>query len=395
MKYIIVIPDGMADYPIDQLDGKTPLEAANTPNMDTVALRGRQGTLHTVPEGMQPGSDVAIMSVLGVDPARYYTGRAPLEAAGMGIQLGPQEVAFRCNLVTVGDELMIDYSAGHITTPEARVLIELLNEHLGTDEVCFHPGVSYRHLMVYSGSEDLSATCTPPHDIVEQPYAEHLPEGPGQEMLRKLMLGSALLLEPHDVNAVRVDHHENPANMTWLWGSGKAPTIPLFEDQFGKTGAVITAVDLVKGTGTYLGFDVIEVDGATGYLDTNYRGKAEAAIEAADTHDLVVVHVEAPDEAGHQGSVDAKLRAIEDIDEKVLGPILDALLDQTDFRVLVTPDHPTPISKRTHVAEPVPFAMCGTGVRPVHELPFSEKSAAGTGLTIERGHELMAYFLRK
>ncbi|MFO7898895.1 MAG: cofactor-independent phosphoglycerate mutase [Planctomycetota bacterium] len=395
MKYCIVIPDGMADYPVDELDGKTPLEAADTPNMDRVAERGRQGTLYTVPEGMDPGSDVAIMSVLGIDPATCYTGRAPLEAASMGIELGPRDTAFRCNLVTVDEETMIDYSAGHITTAEAAALIEAIGERLATEAIRFYPGVSYRHLMVYRGPEDVSAECTPPHDITGEPYKRYLPRGPGAELLRELMESSAEILEPHDVNAVRVDHDESPANMIWLWGSGKAPTLRTFKDRFGKTGAVISAVDLVKGIGTYLGFDVIEVEGATGYLDTNYAGKAEAAISAFGTHDLVVVHVEATDEAGHKGSVREKIQAIEDIDAKVLGPILDAMLDQTDFRILVTPDHPTPISERTHVAEPVPFAMCGTDVQPVHEMPFSEKTAADTGLRIEHGHELMAYFLRE
>ncbi|MFW6158265.1 MAG: cofactor-independent phosphoglycerate mutase [Planctomycetota bacterium] len=395
MKYCIVIPDGMADYPIDELGGKTPLEAADTPNMDRVAKRGRQGTLHTVPAGMDPGSDVAIMSVLGVDPATCYTGRAPLEAASMGVELGPRDTAFRCNLVTVDEETMIDYSAGHITTPEAAALIEAIEKRLGTDAIRFYPGVSYRHLMVYGGPEDVSAQCTPPHDITGEPYKKHLPRGPGAELLRELMESSAEILEPHDVNAVRIDHDESPANMIWLWGSGKAPTLRTFQDRFGKTGAVISAVDLVKGIGTCLGFDVIEVEGATGYLDTNYAGKAEAAISALATHDLVVVHVEATDEAGHKGSVREKIQAIEDIDAKVLGPILDAMLDQTDFRILVTPDHPTPISERTHVAEPVPFAMCGTDVQPVHEMPFSEKTASDTGLQIEHGHELMAYFLRE
>lgn len=394
MKYCIVIPDGMADYPIEELDGKTPLEAADTPGMDRVSRLGRQGTMRTVPEGMDPGSDVAIMSVLGIDPAQYHSGRAPLEAASMGIELAPDDVAFRCNLVTVHDDVMVDFSAGHISSAEGKALVEAINGRLGTAEITFHPGVSYRHLMVYVGREDVSAKCTPPHDIIGLRCAKYLPRGPGQEFLRDLMARSQDILEPHDINVVRVDHGESPATTIWLWGSGKAPHIQPFVEQFGKTGAVISAVDLVKGIGKYLGFEAIDVEGATGYLDTNYAGKASAALRALKDCDLVVVHVEATDEAGHNGSVEEKIKAIEDIDSKVIGPIIDTLLGETDFRVLVAPDHPTPIAKRTHTAEVVPFAMCGTGIQPVHELPFSEKIAAGTGLKIEHGHELMAYFLR-
>jgi len=395
MKYCVVIPDGAADYPIEELHGKTPLEAADTPNMDRVSMLGRQGTMQTVPPGMDPGSDVAIMSVLGVNPAECYSGRAPLEAASMGIELGPDDVAFRCNLVTVHDDTMIDFSAGHISSAEGRALIEALQEQLGTPEVSFHPGVSYRHLMVYRGREDLSARCTPPHDILGRRCSKHLPSGPGEKLLRRLMERSKDILGPHDINAVRLDHGEHQATMIWLWGGGKAPDIHPFAEQFGKTGAVISAVDLVKGIGKYLGFDRIDVEGATGYLDTNYAGKADAAVAALDDHDLVIVHVEATDEAGHNGSVEEKIKAIENVDAKVVGRILDALLGKTDFRMLVTPDHLTPIARRTHTDEPVPFAMCGTGIQPVHELPYSEKAAAGTGLKIEHGHELMAYFLRE
>jgi len=395
MKYCVVIPDGMADYPIEELDGRTPLEAARTPHMDRVSRLGRQGTLQTIPDGMEPGSDVAIMSVLGIDPATCYSGRAPLEAASMGVELGPNERAFRCNLVTVVDGVMLDHSAGHISSAEGRALIEEINERLGSAELSFYPGVGYRHLMVYRGRDDLSAHCTPPHDIIGKPCGKHLPAGAGEDMLRGLIERSRAILEPHDVNVVRADHGESPATMIWLWGSGKAPSIRSFAEQFGKTAAVISAVHLVRGIGKYLEMDIIHVEGATGYLDTNYAGKAEAAVRELDTHDLVVVHIEATDEAGHNGSIPDKLRAIEDIDAKVVGPILDAFLDKDAFRLLVLPDHLTPIVKRTHSNEPVPFAMCGTGVRPVHELPFSEKAAAGTGLHIDRGYELMPYFLRE
>ena len=394
MKYCVVIPDGMADLPLEQLDGKTPLEAADTPNMDRVSMLGRQGTMRTVPEGMPPGSDVAIMSVLGINPEECYTGRAPLEAASMGVELAPDDVAFRCNLVTVDDDTMVDFSAGHISSAEGAALIESINARLGTPQVTFYPGVSYRHLMVYCGTDEMTAECTPPHDIIGQNILRHLPKGPGDGLLCTLMEQSKTIFDGHDVNVVRADHEESPATMIWLWGGGKAPTIPTFKEQFGIRAAVISAVDLVKGIGTYLEMECIEVEGATGYLDTNYAGKAEAAIAALEDVDLVVVHVEATDEAGHNGVVEDKIRAIEDIDQKVVGPVLHAMLDKTEFRILVTPDHPTPIAERTHTNGPVPFAMCGTGIQPVHELPFSERSASGTGLFIERGHELMAYFLR-
>ncbi len=395
MKYCVVIPDGMADYAIESLGGKTPLEAAETPNMDRVAVLGRQGTCRTVPEGMEPGSDVAIMSVLGIDPVVCYSGRAPLEAASMGIELGPRHVAFRCNLVTVVDETMIDFSAGHISSREGQALIEALNARLSGPDIGFYAGVSYRHLVVYRGGEEISAKCTPPHDIIGQRIGRYLPEGPGAEILRALMDRSRAILEAHDVNVVRVDHGEKPATMIWLWGGGGVPHIAPFRDTFGKSGAVISAVDLVRGIGKYLGFDRIDVEGATGYLDTNYAGKGAAAIRALEDHDLVVVHVEAPDEAGHNGSVEDKVRAIEEVDGKVVGPILEAMLGKTEFRMLVLPDHATPIVKRTHSREPVPFAMCGTGILPVHEVPFSERAASATGLKIEKGHELMAYFLRE
>lgn len=394
MKYCVVIPDGMADDPLDELDGSTPLEAAETPNMDRVSLTGLQGTVRTVPDGMEPGSDVAIMSVLGVNPVECYTGRAPLEAASMGVELGADDMAFRCNLVTVDDDTMIDFSAGHISSAEGKALVEAVGERLSTPEIAFYPGVSYRHLMVYRGREDLSARCTPPHDIIGQACSAHLPSGPGEGLLRTLMAKSRDILEPHDVNTVRIDHGESPATMIWLWGGGKAPSMITFQERFRRSGAVISAVDLVNGIGMYLGLDCIKVEGATGYLDTNYLGKAEAAVAALDDHDVSIVHIEATDEAGHNGSVADKIRAIEDVDSKVIGPILDAMFEKTEFRILVTPDHPTPVAKRTHTAEPVPFAICGTGIRPVHELPYCEKAASGTGLKIEHGHELMAYFLR-
>ncbi len=394
MKYCVIIPDGMADLPLEELDGKTPLEAADTPHMDRVSLLGRLGTMQTVPEGMPPGSDVAIMSVLGIDPRTCYTGRAPLEAASMGVELRPEDVAFRCNLVTVNDDVMVDSSAGHIRTAEAAELMQAINQQLATPDIAFYPGVSYRHLMVYRGREPMTADCTPPHDIIGQNILRHLPKGPGDARLAQLMEQSKTVLGGHDVNVVRADHNENPATMIWLWGGGKAPTITPFQETFGIEGAVISAVDLVKGIGVYLGLKCIEVEGATGYLDTNYRGKADAAVEALQEVDLVVVHIEATDEASHSGILKDKIQAIEDIDAKVVGPILDAMLDRKDFRILITPDHPTPTAKRTHTSGPVPFAMCGAGIQPVHELPFSEHCAGSTGLFIERGHELMAYFLR-
>jgi 2,3-bisphosphoglycerate-independent phosphoglycerate mutase len=311
----------------------------------------------------------------------------------MGIALQPGEMAFRCNLVTVDGDLLADHSAGNISSKEAAVLIGLLNEELAGDTIRFYPGVGYRHLMVYRGGKPIEADCTPPHDILDEPIAKHMPRGRGAEILSDLMLRSREILAGTDINEVRIDLRENPANMIWLWGGGTKPKLPAFADRFGKRGAVIAAVDLVRGIAITLGLDVIRVEGATGYIHTNYRGKGQAAIEALERYDLVFVHIEAPDEAGHQGDIQAKVDAIEAIDKEIVGPLLNAVEAMGDHRLLVLPDHPTPIEVRTHVPEPVPFAYCGTGVGPPSGRRLTEANAAETGLVVEPGHKLLRLFL--
>ncbi|MBI5726083.1 MAG: cofactor-independent phosphoglycerate mutase [Planctomycetes bacterium] len=392
MKYAIVIPDGAADYPQDQLGGRTPLAAASTVSMDWLASNGLFGTAQTVPKGMYCGSDVAILSVLGYDPREFYTGRAPIEAAAKDIKIGPDEWVFRCNLVTIVDGIMEDYSAGHISSAEAATIIDELNRMLGGRNVRFYPGVSYRHLMTFRGEVNLKTR--PPHDIMGQPVAQHIPAGQGADMIRTLIDRSQAILENHDVNTVRRDLGENPANSIWLWGEGKMPVLPEFQERFGRKGAAITAVDLVRGLARLLGWSRIDVQGATGYLDTNYAGKCAAAIEALKTHDLVFVHVEAPDEAGHNGDVRGKLQAIEQIDRHIVGPLLNHLKGcGDDWRMLVMPDHSTPCQLRTHTGEPVPFAMAGRGLHPKRTCKFDETSAGQSELHVAKGCDLMEFFL--
>lgn len=394
MKYCVLIPGGMADRPVDSLGGKTPLEAASTPNMDRISTLGRLGTLQTIPGGMEPDSDVALMSILGTDPVRHACGCGPLEAAALGVELGPGAVAFRCDLVTAADGRMIDYTAGHITSAEGAALVGVLNERLGTPEIFFHAGVDSRHLMVYRGRENISARCTPPYEFMGGEFRKRFPEGPGTKLLRDLIERSAAVLEGHDINAVRVDHGENPATMIWLWGGGKAPSLQPFADQFGRSGALVSNVNMAKGLGRHLGLRVIEVEGDAGRPDVNYDGQADAALRALYEVDLAVVYVAAIDEVSHAGTAAEKVLAIESVDRAMVGRILDAMSDRDDFRILVAPGQMTGVDERTHLSDPVPFAMCGAGIVSVRELPFSEKTAAITGLEIDHGHELMAYFLR-
>ena len=392
MKYAIIIPDGAADLPIAELGGKTPLEAAHTPNMDRIAAIGRIGTVRNVPKGMYCGSDVAIMSVLGYDPRQYYTGRAPLEAAAQGLTLDKDETVFRCNFITVVDGLMEDYAAGHISTGEAAALIVELNRMLGGERVKFHAGVSYRHLMTFKG--DLDVQTTPPHDIMGKPVQQFLPTGKGADLLRTIIDRSQAILGTHEINTVRRDLGDNPATSIWLWGQGKMPQLPDFRSRYGVSGAAITAVDLIRGLARLIGWTNIQVPGATGYIDTNYAGKGAAAAEALDKYDLVLVHVEAPDEAGHVGNVDAKVQAISSIDQHVVGPVLTRLQKEgRDWRILVLPDHPTPCSIRTHSEAAVPFAIAGKRIEAVIGKTFTEEEAAAGDLHIDRGYELMEYFL--
>ncbi len=393
-KYVIIIPDGAADNPQDCFDGQTVIEAAQTPNMDRITLDGRQGICHTVPEGMTPGSDVAMMSLLGYDPQEYYTGRAPIEAVAMDIPLGPDDWVFRCNLVTTADNEMMDHSAGHIPTKEAAQLIEELAASVALENVSFHTGVSYRHLCVVNGQDFSKVTTKPPHDIIGQKVAKNLPKGKNSEMLNNLMAQSAQFFENHAINKIRKDLGENPVSTIWLWGQGQQANLEKFSIRFGKTGAVITAVDLVRGLSKLVNFDLIDVEGATGYLDTNYAGKGEAAIAAMDDYDVVVVHVEAPDEAGHAGSAQQKKEALERIDKFIVGPVYEAIQTYDQYRILVMPDHPTPVEQRCHLGEPVPFAMAGTGIKGVLRKPFCERNSFESGFEISRGPDMMEYFLK-
>jgi 2,3-bisphosphoglycerate-independent phosphoglycerate mutase len=366
------------------------MEAARTPNMDRVSAEGELGLCQTIPRGMAPGSDVAIMSLLGYNPREHYTGRAPLEAASMDVALGDGDWAVRCNLVTVSGKVLEDYCAGHISTREARVLVERLDEELGGEGVRFYPGVGYRHLLVLRDPGPMDVTTVPPHDVQGHRMARHLPRGEGSELLLELMRRSTEILEGHELNRVRVDLGQNPANMIWLWGEGRRPSFTPFRERYGVEGVAISAVDLVKGLAKLLGLEVVDVPGATGYLDTDYAAKARYAIDALERTDLAVIHVEAPDEMGHEGNIANKVRAIEHVDREIVGPVLSESERLGDLRVLVMPDHYTPIEKRTHTREAVPFAIWGAGVAAGSGLSFSEANAAQTGLRLKAGHEIMA-----
>jgi len=402
MKYLVLLGDGMADYPLQELGGKTPLQVAEKPNMDRLAKEGVLGMVRTVPPGLSPGSDVANLAVLGYDPKRYYTGRSPLEAAGMGVELSEEDVTFRCNLVTLSGEekyeekKMVDYSAGEISTDEAALLIKDLAAELNSERMTFYPGVSYRHLLVWRNGP-LRAELTPPHDIPDRVIGPYLPQGEGASELLALLKESQRLLSQHPVNRQRIAKNLAPANSIWLWGQGTKPQLPGFYEKYGLRGAVISAVDLAKGLGACAGLEVIKVPGATGNINTNFAGKAEAALAAfrAGT-DFVYLHIEAPDEAGHHGDLETKVKAIERIDREVLGRILHELpVISPEYKILLLPDHPTPLSVRTHVADPVPFVIYSSkNKQPGSSLPFDEESAARTGLFIEPGHSLMDRFLR-
>ncbi|MBW2637844.1 MAG: cofactor-independent phosphoglycerate mutase [Deltaproteobacteria bacterium] len=397
MKYIILLGDGMADYPIDDLRGKTPLEYARTPHMDWIAANGTVGLIDTIPEGLTPGSDVANLSLLGYDPVKYHTGRGPLEAASMGVVLEPTDMAFRCNLVTLSSEkptLINDFTSGHITSEEARVIIEDLNGKLGSDYIHFYPGVGYRHLMVLKGGSSVLTT-TPPHDIVGERIEHSLPRGEGSDTVIDLMNRSREILEDHPVNRKRISDGKNPANSIWLWGEGRAPEMNPLRDRYNMEGGVISAVDLLKGIGYYAGLEILDVEGATGYTDTNYSGKAEKALAYLETNDFVFLHVEAPDEMGHEGNTEGKIKAIEDFDEKVVGRVLEAMKKAGDFRIAVLSDHPTPVSVRTHVSDPSPFAVYSSaeGENLMNSEYFGERTAKEGHVMISPGHSFMEYFI--
>jgi 2,3-bisphosphoglycerate-independent phosphoglycerate mutase len=392
-KYVIVIPDGAADEPLEQFDNKTVLEAAHTPGMDKISALGRQGLVRTVPVGMEAGSDVAQMSLLGYDPKRYYTGRAPIEAAARNIKLSLEDWVFRCNLITIADGEMADHSAGHISTAEAGKLIKELDEQLGNEQIRFHAGVSYRHLLVFKKLV-FDVQTYPPHDNIGTAIDKILPRGKGADMLVDLMACSQQLFTGHDINKVRKDLGENQVSSIWLWGQGKRAQMEHFQKRFGLKGATITAVDLVKGLSKRIGFDLIDVPGATGFIDTNYQGKASAAIEALREYDIVLVHIEAPDEASHSGNAEMKKKAVEQIDKYIVEPVFEALQGYESWRMLVMPDHPTPVRTCAHSNEPVPFAMAGDNISGILHTAFSEANAAKSGFRIDNGFELMEYFLK-
>ena len=401
MKYIVMIGDGMADRPLKELNGKTPLQSAATPNMDRLAREGIIGKIRTVPAGFHPGSDIANLNILGYNPQEFYSGRAPLEAASIGISMKEDDVAYRCNLVTLKynkdktKAVMDDYSSGHISTEEAEKLILDINEKVGGGEISFYPGVSYRHIMLWSAGQT-RIECTPPHDISGKEIADYLPVGNGEDILRELMLQAAGILENHPVNKERIKRGDKAANSIWFWGQGKKLDLPTFKQKYALDGALVSAVDLMRGIGISAGFKILEVPGITGYLDTNYEGKAEGALKALEQVDIVYIHVEAPDEAGHAGNYEDKIRAIEDFDARVVGNVLKGLVVFDEYRVLILPDHATPIEAKTHTDEPVPFVIYDSRMKRTNENASFDESITERNdiLVFEEGHKLMDYFIR-
>ncbi len=400
MKYAIIIPDGCADEPQSALGGKTPLQAAHTPHMDAIAAAGVVGRANNVPASLPAGSDVACLSLLGYDPLANFTGRAPLEAAAQGIALGPQDWAIRCNLVTVEDQTMRDFTADHISTEEARALLTTAQEKLGRADLQFYPGVSYRNLLIWRGAHQpapfsMDTRATPPHDLTDKTVLHDHPRGPGSAVLNQLMCDSVALFADHPVNVARRAAGKLPATNIWLWGQGKAPSLTPFEQAYDCRGTMITAVDLLRGLAELIGWKRIEVPGATGYTDTDYAAKGRYAIDALPNTDLICVHVEATDEASHEGDVAGKIKALERIDAEIVGPLHKALAAQGEYRILVTPDHPTPIRLKTHSHGAVPFAMSGTGVAAVGPNTYDEIAAGQSSLAFEQGWRLMGHFLGK
>lgn len=404
MKYAVVLCDGMADRPVAELGNKTPMSAAHKPAMDMLAANAEVGTVKTVAAGLKPGSDVANLSVMGYEPAKYYTGRSPLEAASIGIDLKDTDVTFRCNLVTLSpedkyaDKTILDYCADDISTEEAHVLLAFIEEKLGSDIFKFYPGVSYRHCLVWSNGNPHPGVLTPPHDITGKKIKEYIPQGNDVGQLYDLMVKSYDLLKNHPVNIERIKNGKRPANSIWLWGEGQKPLLDSFTEKFGIKGSVISAVDLLKGIGICAEMATPNVDGATGYIDTNFKGKLDAAIaEFNRGQDLVYIHVEAPDECGHRGEIDNKVKAIEMIDSTILGPLVATLKKQgEDFSILVCPDHPTPLCIRTHSSDPVPYFIYRSNAeKPNGIKTFDESSAKSTGVYIEDGFTLMSRFLQK
>lgn len=401
MKTVVLLCDGMADYPVPELGGVTPMAKANKPHMDALAKKAEVGLVKTVADGLKPGSDVANLSVLGYDPAIYYSGRSPLEAGSIGIDMKPTDVSLRCNLVTLSDEpeyddkTIIDYCAGDISTADAKILVDALKEVFDNEEFQLFAGVSYRHCLIWNnGTLDLG-TLTPPHDITGKPIRGHLPEHPNAKMLYDMMRRSYDVLKNHPLNLERAARGERPANSMWFWGEGVRKPLAAFEDKYGVKGAMISAVDLLKGIGKFSGMKVINVPGATGYLDTNFDGKAQAAIETLkDGSDFVYIHVEAPDECGHRYEIENKVKAIELIDEKILASLLNALEDYDDYKIMILSDHPTPLALKTHTNDPVPYMIYHKNGEQEGVDCFCEDAAEQTGKFEPVGHELMGRFLK-
>ena len=403
MKYLVMLCDGMADEPNEALGGVTPMEKADKPCMDSLAAKAEVGMVKTVAEGLKPGSDVANLSVLGYEPAVCYSGRSPLEAVSIGIDLSETDVTLRCNLVTLSDEpeysdkTMVDYCGGDISTPEAKELIDYIQKNLGDDTFSFYPGVSYRHCLVWKNGNPHPGELTPPHDISNRVIKDYIPKGDDTAKLYDLMKKSYDLLKDHPINKKRVAEGKRPANSIWLWGEGTKPKLDTFFKKFGKKGSMISAVDLLKGIAICAGMNSVDVDGATGYIDTNFDGKCQAAInEFKNGSDLVYIHVEAPDECGHRGEAENKVKAIEMIDKHILGPVTEFLKSYDDFAVLVCPDHPTPLAIKTHTSNPVPYLIYYSK-NPVDSKVtcFCEKQAKETGNYIAKGFTMMNHFLSK
>jgi 2,3-bisphosphoglycerate-independent phosphoglycerate mutase len=398
MKYALIIPDGCADEPQESLSGKTPLQAADIPAMDAVAAAGVVGRANNTPESLPAGSDTANLSLLGYDPLKFYTGRAPLEAAAMGIELGPDDWAVRCNLVTIEDQVMKSFTAGQISTAEAAALLATLQEKLGSEQLRFYPGVGYRNLLIYRGAGQPplfspDTRTAQPHDLTDQSVQDDYPRGPGSDLLNQLMADSEPIFAEHPVNAARHAAGKPPATNIWLWGLGSTPKLPPFADLYGRRGAMITAVDLLRGLAALLGWKRIDVPGATGYFDTDYAAKGRHAVDALKDVDLVCVHVEATDEASHEGNAVEKIKALEAIDRHIVAPVHAALKSFGEYRLLISPDHPTPLRTKTHSHGNVPFALAGSDISPDSESVYDELAAEKSNLAFPEGWNLMGYFL--
>ena len=400
MKTLVLLCDGMADYPVKELGDKTPMGASVTPNMDKLAKKSYMGLVKTVADNMKPGSDVANLAVLGYDPQIYYSGRSPLEAGSIGIDMKPTDVSFRCNLVTLSDEAdyadktILDYCADDISTAEAREIVKTLAEHFNNDEFQLYSGVSYRHCLIWNNGTTDVGTLTPPHDITGKPIKDYIPSHPNAKKLYDMMVESYDVLKDHPVNKAREARGLRPANSMWLWGEGTRKALMPFEEKYGLKGSIISAVDLLKGIGKFSGMNVVNVEGATGYIDTNFEGKASAAIqEFKNGQDFVYIHVEAPDECGHRHEIENKKRSLELIDEKILGPVLNALEEYDDYKVLIMPDHATPLELRTHTNDPIPFLMYHKKGEVKGKDEFTEQTCKETGVYIEDGHNILSIFL--